>query len=160
MEDGQVRLGSPGGSPGGLEADHYATPKQQHEDVPATTSTPAVRRSGRNRKIRGQDLLMGDAGSEDELTSSPAAQKSPGLKEQPRRNPKRKAAPEIFDIPDDLLEAALAPVSPEELKEWEGWSELESDPSFFNVIIRDLGVKDVKIQELFSVDEDSLAILP
>jgi len=80
--------------------------------------------------------------------------------EEQRRNPKRKAAPEVFDLPDDLLDKALAPMGPEELDEWEGWVELESDPAFFNVILQDLGVRDVKIQELFSVDEGSLAILP
>ena len=32
--------------------------------------------------------------------------------------------------------------------------------AFFNVILRELGVKDVKIQELFGVDEDSLGFLP
>jgi ubiquitin carboxyl-terminal hydrolase L5 len=123
---------------------------QLDEEMPAT-----LRRSGRTRKSPG--LYMGDADSEDELVSSPTFKKS---QERPRRNPKRKATPEVFDLPEEMLEAALAPVRPEELQEWEGWIELESDPSFFNVILRDLGVKDVKIQELFSVDEGSLAILP
>lgn len=122
------------------------------EDVP-----PTLRRSGRARKVKARDLHMGDADSEDEITSSPTFQK---YEARPRRNPKRKAAPEVFDLPVEMLAAALAPVRPEELQDWEGWIELESDPSFFNVILRDLGVKDVKIQELFSVDEGSLAILP
>ncbi len=51
-------------------------------------------------------------------------------------------------------------MEPDELDEWEAWVELESDPAFFNVILQDLGVKDVKMQELFSVDEGSLSILP
>lgn len=80
--------------------------------------------------------------------------------EQQRKNPKRKAAPEVFDLPDDLLDRSVAPVGSDELDEWEAWVELESDPAFFNVILQDLGVKDVKIQELFSVDEGSLSILP
>ena len=77
-----------------------------------------------------------------------------------RRNPRRRPAPEVFPVPDDVLEAALAPIQTAELEDWEGWIELESDPSSFNVILQDLGVKDVKIEELFSVDEGSLSVLP
>lgn len=32
--------------------------------------------------------------------------------------------------------------------------------AFFNAILRRYGVKDVKIQEVFSLDDDSLAFLP
>ena len=32
--------------------------------------------------------------------------------------------------------------------------------SFFNFILKELGVKDVKIQELFGVDAESLMVLP
>lgn len=66
----------------------------------------------------------------------------------------------MFDLPNNLLDKALAPMGPTELDEWEAWVELESDPAFFSLILQDLGVKDVKIQELFSLDEGSLAILP
>ncbi len=45
-----------------------------------------------------------------------------------RRNPKRKAAPEAFDVPDNLLEASLGPWKENEQSEWPSWIELESDP--------------------------------
>jgi ubiquitin carboxyl-terminal hydrolase L5 len=45
-----------------------------------------------------------------------------------RRNSQRKAAPEVFDIPDNLLEASLAPWKENEKAEWASWVELESDP--------------------------------
>jgi hypothetical protein len=32
--------------------------------------------------------------------------------------------------------------------------------AFFNIILRDLGIKDVKVQELFTLDQESLDILP
>ncbi|KAH8887071.1 cysteine proteinase, partial [Thozetella sp. PMI_491] len=75
-----------------------------------------------------------------------------------RRNPKRKAAPEAFDLPDDLLEKALEPMGIDEREDWQSWVEVESDPAFFNVIIRELGVHDVQVQELFTLD--SLVELP
>lgn len=103
---------------------------------------------------------------------------------EPRRNPKRKAQEQAeeqakaLNIPENLLEEALAPMTPEEIQEWEGWQELESDPvrspaplegissltfgqAFFNLILRDLGVKDVKTQEIFALDDEScFAALP
>lgn len=112
---------------------------------------------------------------------------------QSRRNPKRKAnnaAAAKVDLPDHLLEEALAPLTAQEIEEWEGWVELESEPvsdycckcarvdynettrrlidpaltlrfqAFFNFIISDLGVKDVKAQEIFSIDPESLDMLP
>ncbi|OIW26380.1 cysteine proteinase [Coniochaeta ligniaria NRRL 30616] len=122
---------------------------------------PTVRRSGRAR--RPPAIQLGEnSNSKDEIKSSPTFAKSvqKSTADEQRRNPKRKAAPEVFDLPDDLLDKALAPMEPNELDKWKAWVELESDPAFFNVILKDLGVKDVKMQELFSVDEGSLSILP
>ncbi|KAL9946953.1 hypothetical protein ACHAQF_007144 [Verticillium nonalfalfae] len=81
----------------------------------------------------------------------------------PKRNPKRKATEAIVTrnrSSEDTLKEALAPVTTEDIHQWTGWCELESEPAFFNAILRDCGVKDVKIQELFSLDEDSLQLLP
>ncbi|OAR00631.1 hypothetical protein LLEC1_02006 [Akanthomyces lecanii] len=79
-----------------------------------------------------------------------------------RRNPKRKAAapPQSHVLPDNLLEEAMKPLTSDDIGEWDGWIELESEPAFFNMILKDLGVKDVKVQELFTLDQDSLDILP
>ncbi|KAL2024771.1 hypothetical protein VTK56DRAFT_5592 [Thermocarpiscus australiensis] len=77
-----------------------------------------------------------------------------------RRHPKRKAAPEVFDLPGDLLEASLGPWKESEQSEWASWAELESDPAFFTAILRLLGVRGAKIEEMLSVDEYSLATLP
>ncbi|KAF4971981.1 hypothetical protein FZEAL_9699 [Fusarium zealandicum] len=86
---------------------------------------------------------------------------------EPRRNPKRKASEATNDVNQDvnkdsgqLLNEALAPLSLEDVQDWEGWVELESEPAFFNIILRDLGVQNVKAQEIFTIDEDSLALLP
>lgn len=83
----------------------------------------------------------------------------------PRRNPKRKASEAASELnhrlnSDQLLDEALAPLSLKDVQEWEGWVELESEPAFFNIILRDLGVCNVKAQEIFTIDQDSLALLP
>ncbi|KAH7271994.1 hypothetical protein B0J15DRAFT_164448 [Fusarium solani] len=116
----------------------------------AQPSPPPVRRS---RRLAAKPLKTANA---------------PGTMGEPRRNPKRKASEATNEANHAiskesgqlLLNEALAPLSQEDIQEWEGWIALESEPAFFNIILRDLGVKDVKAQEIFTIDQDSLALLP
>ncbi|KAK3376006.1 ubiquitin thiolesterase-like protein [Lasiosphaeria ovina] len=115
-----------------------------------------LRRSHRARRPPAEfgtdDLARHNATSTSKASPQPAASS--------RRNPKRKAAPEVFDVPNNLLEASLGPWQENEQDEWPSWTEIESEPAFFNGILDQLGVKDAKIEEVLSVDEDSLAQLP
>lgn len=43
---------------------------------------------------------------------------------------------------------------------WPGWVEMESEPAFFNVMLSDMGVQGVKVQEVYGLDPEMLAILP
>lgn len=90
---------------------------------PAEDALP-VRRSGRARKSRPN--YDEDSDSDSEHQSSIASPSST----TDRRNPKRKAAPDAFDVPlpDNLLEASLGPWKENEQAEWPSWIELESDP--------------------------------
>ncbi|WPG97376.1 Hypothetical protein R9X50_00015100 [Acrodontium crateriforme] len=45
-------------------------------------------------------------------------------------------------------------------KTWPGWVEMESEPAFFNVMLSEMGVKGAKVQEVYSLDDEMLAILP
>ncbi|KAG6017782.1 hypothetical protein E4U54_003387 [Claviceps lovelessii] len=80
--------------------------------------------------------------------------------EKLRRNPKRKVTEAAQNDPDneadDLLWKACSSLTVQDIEDWQGWVELESEPAFFNTILRDLGVKHVKVQELFTMDQDSL----
>ncbi|KAK5653535.1 hypothetical protein OQA88_8794 [Cercophora sp. LCS_1] len=120
------------------------------------------RRSNRAKKAPAQYI--------DEPSIRPVSPKPPSpkpastvrgsLSTLARRNPKRKAAPEVFDLPDHLLETSLGPWAEGEQKGWPSWTEVESDPAFFNVILQRLGIKGAKIEEVYSVDEESLGQLP
>lgn len=142
---------------------HHASPDRPiltSTDSPGGDPTASLRRSGRARKPPSL-LLTDDKDDHAELKKSPTARLSATAAwEEPRRVPKRKAAPETFEIPADLLGESLAPIRSDEQADWDSWVELESDPAFFNGIIRDLGVQDAKIQELFSLDESGLNLLP
>ncbi|KAK5700403.1 hypothetical protein LTS12_028417 [Elasticomyces elasticus] len=52
------------------------------------------------------------------------------------------------------------PVAEEiEPKDWNGFCEIESEPALFNVMLRDFGVKGVRVQEVVSLDEEMMAFL-
>lgn len=88
-------------------------------------------------------------GDQDETTEAPrrrsarlgnrvangvSTSESPAAMSEARRNPKRKAAEasnHLNNLPDNLLEEALAPLSITDIEEWEGWIELESEPVSF-----------------------------
>lgn len=147
-----------------------SVPNGKTSPKPADDALP-LRRSGRVRKKpsnNGEDADYRDQSS----VASPSSATA-------RRNPKRKAAAEVLDVPDNLLEASLGPWKENEQAEWASWTELESDPvglllllthqlvllltttqAFFTGILGLLGVKGAKIEEVLSVDEDSLAALP
>ncbi|KAI7319536.1 hypothetical protein KC315_g9705, partial [Hortaea werneckii] len=42
---------------------------------------------------------------------------------------------------------------------WPGWVEMESEPAFFNVMLREMGVQGIKVQEIYELDENMLAFL-
>jgi len=91
-------------------------------DETSTLPAPGPRRSGRARKQT--DLF----GAQDVVKEATTAKTSPTQPAQTRRNPKRKAAPEVFDVPDDLLEASLGPWDENEKADWPSWTDVESDP--------------------------------
>ncbi|KAK7193228.1 ubiquitin carboxyl-terminal hydrolase, family 1 [Paraphaeosphaeria sporulosa] len=42
---------------------------------------------------------------------------------------------------------------------WQGYCEIESDPAYFSVILRDIGIQGVDVQELLTVDQEQLSYL-
>ncbi|OQO05170.1 hypothetical protein B0A48_08190 [Cryoendolithus antarcticus] len=74
----------------------------------------------------------------------------------PPKSKKRKDPPTSSAIANGT---ASTP-SPPDRATWPGWVELESEPAFFNVMLRDMGVSGVKIHEVMSLDDEMLATLP
>ncbi|PTB62444.1 cysteine proteinase [Trichoderma citrinoviride] len=126
-----------------------ASPPRDADDAP---SEKRLRRS--SRRATSTIVVKAPEASADSSSTSSL--------NEPRRNPKRKAAEaatEALNLPDNLLDEALRPLTAADVEEWDGWVELESEPAFFNTILHDLGVKDVKVQELFSIDQSWLDTL-
>ncbi|KAI8965536.1 cysteine proteinase [Daldinia sp. FL1419] len=128
---------------------------QLNEKQNINTSGSGTRRSGRATKAPAKY---------DEEYVIPAYQ-APAQSAIPSSRPKRKAARIaadniVLEEPGPLLETALSRISQEERKEYGGWVELESEPGFFNAILQELGAKDFKVQEVYSLDRDILQFLP
>lgn len=51
-------------------------------------------------------------------------------------------------------------LTPPDRNTWPGWVEMESEPAFFNAMLKDIGVHGVKTSEVWSLDDNDLAILP
>ncbi|PHH59747.1 hypothetical protein CDD81_2615 [Ophiocordyceps australis] len=73
---------------------------------------------------------------------------------------KNATAENSLDPCNDALLEALRPLTPSHVEEWDGWVEVESEPAFFNSILQRLGVGQVAIKELLSLEDWALAMLP
>ncbi|KAI1498430.1 cysteine proteinase [Biscogniauxia marginata] len=134
------------------------TPQENGTEPPDQQDTlqNGTRRSGRAKKLPSRF-------DDDTITPNPAP--SPQLPAATQTRPKRKAAVVaseniIAEGINQELEQFLARVSPDERKEYRGWVELESEPAFFNAMLRELGANDFKVQEVFGMDEFTLDELP
>src|SRR4051812_39893133 len=74
----------------------------------------------------------------------------------PPKSKKRKA-PAKSDAKTANGDNALAPPDRDT---WPGWVEMESEPAFFNAMLKDMGVQGVKMSEVWSLDDNDLAVLP
>jgi ubiquitin carboxyl-terminal hydrolase L5 len=51
-------------------------------------------------------------------------------------------------------------LNPPDRNTWPGWVEMESEPAFFNTMLKDMGVHGVKTSEVWSLEDNELAVLP
>ncbi|PWY65044.1 ubiquitin carboxyl-terminal hydrolase [Aspergillus heteromorphus CBS 117.55] len=64
-----------------------------------------------------------------------------------------------LDAQPECADAMCLPASKREKDSWSGFCELESEPALFNVMLREFGVKGVKVQEVISLDEEMMRFL-
>ncbi|KAI0871112.1 cysteine proteinase [Hypoxylon argillaceum] len=136
-----------------LETESMMAAPTTPEDMPISSTT---RRSTRSKRVPlkyDEEYII--------PSETPSAAK---LSARPDR-PKRRAAEAARSrfVPEQiasLQEQVFARMDIDERKEYGGWVELESEPAFFNAMLQDLDAKTLKIQEIFALDEDSLAELP
>lgn len=60
---------------------------------------------------------------------------------------------------EDSINGLYQAATPEEKKNWNGFCEIESEPALFDVMLREFGVKGVKVQEVVSLDDEMMTFL-
>ncbi|KAI9788708.1 MAG: hypothetical protein M1835_002140 [Candelina submexicana] len=82
--------------------------------------------------------------------------------ERLRRNRQGNAIRQEPDLPPERLfpNSPTEPASEDDRKNWKGFCEIESEPAFFNVMLHEFGVRGIKVQEVFGLDAELLALLP
>ncbi|KAJ5219799.1 hypothetical protein N7468_009003 [Penicillium chermesinum] len=65
----------------------------------------------------------------------------------------------LTDSAEDKSQEICKPATLAQKDSWNGFCEIESEPALFNVMLREFGVKGVKIQEIISLDEEMLEFL-
>jgi ubiquitin carboxyl-terminal hydrolase L5 len=119
------------------------------------------------------------SGSQQEQTQSPKVSASPTplaeATSQPDFPPTKKRAvpePSTEEEPSTkkVKEVSATSLSSNEMpsslssnidkETWQGFCEIESEPAYFNTILREMGVQDVTVREVFGMTPDLLDMLP
>ncbi|EED14156.1 ubiquitin C-terminal hydrolase 37 [Talaromyces stipitatus ATCC 10500] len=66
------------------------------------------------------------------------------------RTKRRRLNSDASPIPETIIDKSS----------WNGFCEIESEPAFFNVMLREFGVEGVKVQEVVSLDKEMIELLP
>jgi hypothetical protein len=77
----------------------------------------------------------------------------------PPKTGKRKATTKKPINTKKAIKASNAVTTPDRLT-WPGWVEMESEPAFFNVMLKEMGVRGIKVNEVWSMDDNCMAMLP
>ena len=81
----------------------------------------------------------------------------------PRQSKKRRTTrDDISDVADtcSLIADLMKPTTSGEREKWQGWAEIESDPAFFNVMLKEFGVRGASVREIFSLDQELIESMP
>ena len=77
----------------------------------------------------------------------------------PPKTGKRKATTKKPINTKKAIKASNAVTTPDRFT-WPGWVEMESEPAFFNVMLKEMGVRGIKVNEVWSMDDNCMAMLP
>jgi ubiquitin carboxyl-terminal hydrolase L5 len=90
---------------------------------------------------------------------------SPGSKKRARpdsfvEEPSSKKSKEIATTVEGNKDMSTSADVRIDRENWQGFCEIESEPAYFSVILRAMGVKDVAVREVFGMDPDLLDLVP
>ncbi|OCK80563.1 cysteine proteinase [Lepidopterella palustris CBS 459.81] len=119
-----------------------ASPEPPISSLPATTPQP------NGSSLKGQNSTSNK--------SKPITEVHRALSTviEPPRTPKGAAANgnAKSQSPEQTYSPPNQPANDNDKAMWQGFCEIESDPAYFTIMLSEFGIRDVKVQELFSLD--------
>ena len=136
--------------PGALSAAPVGT---LEKTIVEPTSTNGTLEQQQNTSPKGKKRALPQSANDQESTTKKT-------KESPQATPKSLLKQEG----SPAVEGSSAPSdqSPPTLinEDWQGFCEIENEPAFFSVILREIGVENVTVRQVLMLDPDILATMP
>ncbi|KAF1920340.1 hypothetical protein BDU57DRAFT_508594 [Ampelomyces quisqualis] len=136
--------------------------KQAETKNPAANGTDAVPSADHQERTAELHISSGLPSP----TPGTLQPESPSSKKRAREEPSageesitKKTKEDATELPDRNSKTLI----PEYLvnkETWQGFCEIESEPAYFSAILRDVGVQDVTVREVFAMTPDLLDMLP
>jgi ubiquitin carboxyl-terminal hydrolase L5 len=149
-----------------------ARAQTQPQDIPSkdlanqAADTVATKPTETNGSFAAEPIDLSTSPSRDFTPSSPNTKKRGASEPAPASEPSRKKSKDspapplpgqngvstdpVFPSPPDM------PATTFDKETWQGFCDIESEPACFSVILREMGVRDVTVREVFSMDPDFL----
>jgi ubiquitin carboxyl-terminal hydrolase L5 len=143
----------------------------QPQDIPGkdlanqAADTVATKPTETNGSFAAESIDLFTSQSRDFTPSSPNTKKRGASEPAPASEPSKKRSKDspaplpaqngvstdpVFPSPPDM------PATTFDKETWQGFCDIESEPACFSVILREMGVRDVTVREVFSMDPDFL----
>jgi ubiquitin carboxyl-terminal hydrolase L5 len=149
------------------EVDTTVQSTQTNNKPTMSSETPANASNGRSSgskqeqinspKVSASPAPLSNATFEPD---SPSSKKRTLSEPSTEEEPSNKKAKEISPASPNSSEMPEIPASTISKETWQGFCEIESEPAYFSTILREIGVKDVTVREVFGMTPDLLDMLP
>ncbi|KAL1601827.1 hypothetical protein SLS60_006742 [Paraconiothyrium brasiliense] len=158
-------------STNGSTVDHPVKVDTSHPGQPEAThghlnSSTEISKLGLPAEHQGDPCLThatseksheeGQAGA---CARSPSSKKR-FLSDLPDKSPSKKTKPVPKEPAQRSLSPSDVPATVVDKETWQGYCEIESDPAYFSIILRDIGIQGIDVQELHLMDSVHLTTLP
>ncbi|EOA89874.1 hypothetical protein ACJQWK_02635 [Exserohilum turcicum] len=144
------------------------TPDQTQEQAISTKGPETMLEIPSSEITEGTNALVPHTTNASECSVEPSKAAPPNDKKRGPPEPsesvpspkKSKESPAPPALMDGLIPKPVFPSPPDmpatafDKETWQGFCEIESEPACFSVILREMGVKDVTVREVFSMDQD------
>jgi ubiquitin carboxyl-terminal hydrolase L5 len=96
-----------------------------------------------------------------EPSTSPSRKRSlPDISDEPTFKKMKDDSPGLTKPGDGISPIPAPPTTQVDPATWQGFCEIESEPGYFSVMLREMGVQDVTVRDVLFLDTETIAQLP